>query len=140
MAAGDVLIIASNSGSNAVTTEMARQARDRGLRTIAITSLRARDVGRGPRERDGQRLHELVDVAIDNGGAVGDAAIAIEGLPTRVGADLDRRRAPPSRTRSWRRSWSGSSRRGIVPEVFTSSNVAGGDAVNERLLRAEPRR
>ena len=26
-------------------------------------------------------------------------------------------------------------RRGIVPEVFTSSNVAGGDAVNERLLR-----
>jgi uncharacterized phosphosugar-binding protein len=27
-------------------------------------------------------------------------------------------------------------RRGIVPEVFTSSNLAGGDAMNERLFRA----
>ena len=40
MAAGDVLIIASNSGSNAVITELAALARDRGVRTIAITSLR----------------------------------------------------------------------------------------------------
>ena len=40
----------------------------------------ARDLGRGHAAAAGQRLHELVDVVIDNGGVVGDAAVEIDGL------------------------------------------------------------
>jgi len=129
MAAGDVLIIASNSGGNAVITEFATLARGRGVRTIGITNLRhatspsARDAG-------GPRLHQLVDVAIDNGGVVGDAAIVIEGLPgpvgptsTVAGAAIVNALVAEAVERLLAR--------GIVPEVFLSSNVAGGDAANE---------
>ena len=130
---GDVLLIASNSGSNAVVTEMARQARERGLRTIAVTSLEHATSGKS-RLPTGSKLHELADVVIDNGGAVGDASVSVEGLAARVGptstvvgaavanalvAEVAERLA----------------RRGIQAEIFTSSNVAGGDAVNERHRR-----
>jgi len=127
---GDVLIVASNSGSNAVTTELATLARDGGVRTIAITSLR-HATSSSARVSDGPRLHELVDVAIDNGGAVGDAAVAIEGLTTQVGptstvvgaAILDALVAEVVEQLV---------ARGIAPEVYASSNVAGGDAANDR--------
>jgi len=129
MAAGDVLLIASNSGGNAVIIEFATLARGRGVRTIGITNLRhatspsARDAG-------GPRLHQLVDVAIDNGGVVGDAAIVIEGLPgpvgptsTVAGAAIVNALVAEAVERLIAR--------GIVPEVFMSSNVSGGDAANE---------
>ena len=112
---------------------MALEAKARGLRIVAITSL-THATSDAVRQRDGQRLHELADVTIDNGGAVGDAAIAIEGVPTRVaptstvvGAAIANALVAEVAERL--------ARRGIVPDVFTSSNVAGGDAVNERLLR-----
>jgi uncharacterized phosphosugar-binding protein len=134
VAAGDVLIIASNSGSNAVVTEMARQARARGLRTVAITSLEHATSDEA-RLQGQPKLHELADVVIDNGGGVGDAAIAVDGLATRVaptstvvGAAIANALVAEVAERL--------ARRGIMPEVFTSSNVAGGDAVNEHLLRA----
>jgi uncharacterized phosphosugar-binding protein len=137
VAEGDVLLVASSSGGNAVVTEMAAEARRRGLRVVAITSL-AHATSDAARSSTGPRLHDLADVTIDNGGAVGDAAIAIEGLPSRVGptstvvgaaianalvAEVAERLVL----------------RGLVPEVLTSSNVAGGDAANARLLRADRR-
>jgi len=130
---GDVLLIASNSGSNAVITEMAQEARRRGLRTIAITSIghATSDVGR---QAKAPRLHELVDVVIDNGGVVGDAAVEIEGLPMRVAptstvvvAAIANALVAEVAERLLAR--------GIEPEVFSSSNVAGGDAVNRDHLR-----
>jgi len=131
---GDVLILASNSGSNAVTTELARLAGDIGVRIIAITSLR-HATSDAARVHDGARLHELVDVAIDNGGAVGDAAVAVDGLGPRVaptstvvGAAILEALVAEVAERLVAR--------GIMPEVYASSNVAGGDAVNDRYLRA----
>ena len=130
---GDVLLIASNSGSNTVITEMARVARDRGVRTIAITSIghATSDAARQARE---PRLHELVEVVIDNGGIVGDAAVALEGLPMRVaptstvvGAAIANTLVAEVSERLLAK--------GVVPEVFASSNVAGGDAVNQAHLR-----
>lgn len=137
MAPGDVLIIASNSGGNAVITELATLARARGVRTIGITNLRhatspaARDTG-------GPRLHQLVDVVIDNGGVVGDASIEIEGLPgpvgptsTVAGAAIVNAIVAETVERLIAR--------GIVPEVFISSNVAGGDAANDARKAAAQR-
>jgi uncharacterized phosphosugar-binding protein len=135
VAAGDVLLIASNSGSNAVITEMARLARARAIRTIAITSLQ-HATSDAVSNRGEARLHDLVDVTIDNGGIVGDAAIAVDGMPTRVaptstviGAAIVNAMVAEAVERMVQR--------GFIPDVFTSSNVAGGDAVNERFLQAD---
>ncbi len=138
MAEGDVLLIASNSGSNAVITEMARLARGRGVRTVAITSLE-HATSAAAREPGNERLHELVDVAIDNGGVVGDASVDIAGMPTRVaptstvaGAAIVNALVAETVERLIAR--------GAKPEVFSSSNVAGGDAVNEGHLRTSATR
>jgi len=138
MAAGDVLLVASNSGGNVVSTELTERACAAGIKVVAITSVRhatssaARGSGR-------PRLHELADVVIDNGGEVGDAAIAIAGFERRV--------APTSTV-------IGAAilnaivaeavqllvDRGAPPDVYTSSNVEGGDAANARYLRHDASR
>jgi uncharacterized phosphosugar-binding protein len=135
MQPGDVLVIASNSGGNPVITELATLAREQGVHTIGITSVRhatSRDA-----RAHGAKLHELVDVAIDNGGTVGDAAVDVPGVPTRVGptstvvgaaivnalvAEVVERLVS----------------RGIVPLVYVSSNLEGGDAANLRHAPSRP--
>ncbi|MBX3747815.1 MAG: SIS domain-containing protein [Verrucomicrobiae bacterium] len=82
--AGDVLVIASNSGRNAVPIEMALAARHLGLSTIAITSL-AHSRAFPSRHLSGQRLFEVVDVVLDNQSVPGDAALDCPGLPRRIG-------------------------------------------------------
>jgi uncharacterized phosphosugar-binding protein len=130
--AGDVLVIASNSGSNAVNSELASAARRGGASIIAITSLR-HATSSAARATDGPRLHEVADVVIDNGGCVGDAAIEIPGLDRRVGptstvvgAAIVNAMAVEAVERLIAR--------GIVPDVYTSSNVEGGDAANAAYL------
>jgi uncharacterized phosphosugar-binding protein len=131
--AGDVLVIASNSGGNAVTSELAQRVRAEGASVIAVTSLRYATSAKA-RQADLPRLHELADVVIDNGGAVGDASVEIEGL--------DRKVAPTSTV-------VGAAilnamvaeavhllvERGTVPDVYTSSNTEGGDEANAAYLR-----
>ena len=128
IAEGDVLIAASNSGSNAVASRLAQLAREAGARVIAVTSLR-HSTSSEARPNELPRLHELADVVLDNGGAVGDAAIEIPGF--------DRRVAPTS-------TLIGAAilnavvaeavqllvERGVPVEVYTSSNTQGGDEAN----------
>jgi uncharacterized phosphosugar-binding protein len=131
--AGDALIIASNSGGNAVTTEMAVLAREAGAITIAVTSMR-HATSAAARGSDRPRLHELADVVIDNGGRVGDAAVDINGFnrpvaPTSTVAGAAILNAIVAEAVGILVG------RGRIPEVFASSNVEGGDAVNTELLR-----
>jgi len=76
--AGDVLVIFSNSGVNAVPVEAARYGRSRGVTVIAVTSdaySKAAAAGRS-------RLSELADIAIDNRTVPGDAGFeAAAGQP-----------------------------------------------------------
>ncbi|MHB9144443.1 MAG: SIS domain-containing protein [Symbiobacteriia bacterium] len=81
--AGDVIIIASNSGRNAVPIEMAMEARQRGLKVIAITS-RAHAESQPAGHASGKKLHDVADVVIDNGGVPGDAVLTVPGLPVRA--------------------------------------------------------
>ena len=82
--AGDVLVIVSNSGRNAVPIEMAESARARGVKTIALTSLQhSRSVT--SRHGSGRRLFEVADLVIDNGSVVGDAGLEVTGIPQRMG-------------------------------------------------------
>jgi uncharacterized phosphosugar-binding protein len=130
---GDVLIAASNSGSNAVTSELVRQVRDAGASVIAVTSL-THSTSAEARPTNLPRLHELAHVVIDNGGCVGDAAIDIEGFPQRVAptstvvgtAILN---AIVAETVHLLVS------RGMVPEVYSSSNTTEGDVANHRYVR-----
>jgi uncharacterized phosphosugar-binding protein len=78
---GDVVLIASNSGRNAVPVEFAAGARQAGAKVIALTSL-AHSTAVSSRAPGGQRLFELADVVIDNCGVPGDALIEVAGSRT----------------------------------------------------------
>lgn len=82
---GDVVLIASNSGRNAVPVEFAEGARKAGAKVIALTSL-AHSTAVSSRAPGGQRLFEVADVVIDNCGVPGDALIEVAGSPERTGS------------------------------------------------------
>ena len=68
----DMLFIVSNSGRNAAVVEMALKAKEEGVFSVAITSMEQSkaNVSLHP---SGQKLYQLVDVALDNGAPDGDA-------------------------------------------------------------------
>jgi uncharacterized phosphosugar-binding protein len=127
---GDVLIVASNSGSNAVTSRLIQRVQREGVAVIAVTSLR-HATSSDARANELPRPHELADVVIDNGGTVGDAAVEIEGLDqkvaptsTVVGAAIMNAMVAEAVQMLVDR--------GLSPEVYTSSNTEGGDEANAR--------
>jgi uncharacterized phosphosugar-binding protein len=85
VAEGDVVLIASNSGRNAVPVEFALGARRRGATVIALTSM-AHSTTTTSRAPGGQRLFETADVVLDHCGVPGDAMIEVAGSPERTGA------------------------------------------------------
>lgn len=129
---GDLLLIASTSGRNAVAIDMALAARERGIAVIGVTSL-AYSRGVTSRHSSGKRLLDLCDIVLDNGAPYGDAAVRVGDFPQAVGplstvlgcalvnalvvevaaAMLDR---------------------GLEPPVFMSANLDGGDEYNDRML------
>jgi uncharacterized phosphosugar-binding protein len=81
---GDVAIIVSNSGRNAVPIEMALEMRARHAKVVAITSL-AQSRLAIPRHASAKRLFELADVILDNGIPEGDALIGVPGIEWPIG-------------------------------------------------------
>ena len=73
---GDVIIISSNSGRNAVPIEMAIEAKKRGMKVIVLTSMAHTKVVTS-RHASGKKLYEFADVVIDNCGVFGDACIEV---------------------------------------------------------------
>jgi uncharacterized phosphosugar-binding protein len=80
----DVMIIFSASGLSAVPVEMARGARQRGLRVIAVTSVE-QSMADDPNPAVGSRLLDEVDLVIDLCTPHADALIEIDGLDLPVG-------------------------------------------------------
>jgi uncharacterized phosphosugar-binding protein len=79
--AGDVLIIASNSGVNAAPIEAADYGREIGATVIAITSIAySTAIANGRR-----RLADIADIVLDNGLPPGDAVIDLPGSGLKVG-------------------------------------------------------
>ncbi len=80
----DVMIVFSAGGSTAVPVEMARGARARGLRVVAVTSL-AQSPSGASEGGTGRRLADEADLVIDLCTPAADALIAIDGVDTPVG-------------------------------------------------------
>lgn len=130
--AGDVLIVASNSGRNAVPIEMALEGRARGMRTIAITNL-AHAKQWGSRHKSGKTLAEVAELTLDNCGISGDACTPVDGFDQLIGS-------PSTSTGAMIVNLiivggiENALKRGATPEVFISSN-SNGDNHNDRLLQ-----
>ena len=128
---GDVLIVVSVSGRNAVPIEMAESAKRRGLHVIALTSM-AYSSAVTSRHASGKKVYDFADVVLDNKVDVGDAVLEHEGVPQRftpasgvtstallhavVSAAIERVVAV-----------------GEEPTVFLAANVDGGAEYNARL-------
>jgi uncharacterized phosphosugar-binding protein len=79
-----MMIVFSAGGLSAVPVEMARGARQRGLRVVAVTSV-AQSMSDAPDPRVGDRLLDEADLVIDLCTPHADALIDIAGLETPVG-------------------------------------------------------
>jgi len=80
----DIMIVFSAGGVSAVPVEIARGARKRGMRVIAVTSV-AQSMSDEPDAAVGSRLLDEADLTIDLCTPHADAMCTIEGLGTPVG-------------------------------------------------------
>ena len=137
LTAGDVLIISSNSGRNAVPVLLAAEARRRGAYVIALTSMKHSSsvTGRNPL---GLRLFETADLVLDNCGVPGDAAVSFPDHsvagPTSTAVGAAMLQAMLCRVREL------SLEEGTPADFFVSSNIDGGDAINEKLIEKYEKR
>ncbi len=136
--AGDVLILASTSGRNAVVIDMALAAQAKEITVIGITAL-AYANGVTSRHPSGKKLPDLCDVVIDNGAPYGDAAVALAGFPQKVGP-LSSLTGIALVNALICEVAARLTAAGVTPPVFMSANVDGGDAHNEAQLKANAHR
>jgi uncharacterized phosphosugar-binding protein len=128
---GEVLMVISNSGINAVPVEVALEGKSRGLTVVGLTSLR-HSQGVPSRHASGKRLFEIADIVLDNCGEAGDAAVRYEGFWAAVG--------PTSLLAGAYIIHSLACRvvelflaQGLTPPIYLSANVPGGDEHNREL-------
>jgi uncharacterized phosphosugar-binding protein len=125
---GDVVIIASQSGGNGSTVEMAEIARAAGHPVIAITSL-AHSIAITSRHPSGRRLFEIADVVLDNAAPYGDGVLplpdggtvcAISSIGNAVLAQMLVAEVTQRLLAA-----------GTEPPIYLSANIAEGDAHND---------
>jgi uncharacterized phosphosugar-binding protein len=75
----DALLAISTSGCNAVTIDVALEAKRLGMAVVALTSLAHAAVSTS-RHQSGQKLHEVAVVVLDQQAPAGDSAVWIDGL------------------------------------------------------------
>ena len=130
---GDVLILVSVSGRNAVPIEMAQIAKDRGIKVIGVTSREYSEsvISRHP---SGKKMNDFADIVLDNKAPKGDAVLEAKEVPQKFN--------PVSGVTSIALLQSLIAatiedliERGIVPPIFLAANVDGGAEYNARLIK-----
>jgi uncharacterized phosphosugar-binding protein len=132
VAPGDVLLVISNSGRNAVPIEMAMLGRDKGMRVAALLNRRQSDAWPS-RHPSGKKLADVAEVVIDNGGPDGDAWLELAGMPGAIGSTSTLVGALVIQL-ILAQAVEDSLARGVAPEMYISSNTSGDDH-NDRLLQ-----
>ncbi|HUG46972.1 MAG TPA: SIS domain-containing protein [Candidatus Limnocylindria bacterium] len=137
----DVLVVFSASGLTAVPVEMARGARARGLRVIAVTSV-AQSMSAEPEPAAGRRLLDEAGLVVDLCTPAADAMVSIEGLETPVGPGSTL--AAVAIVNSIKvRVAELLTQRGAMPPVITRASVVGAErsrALFEQAYREHARR
>ena len=130
---GDLLIIHSVSGRNNVPVDMAIRAREKGVYVIAITSLEYSKASKS-RSKSGKNLYEVADLIIDNCGEIGDASVEIDGF--------EQKTAPTSTVTGaaiinaiTAQAAGLFMEKNIIPPIFISANIDGGDEKNAVLMQ-----
>ncbi|WP_392840489.1 SIS domain-containing protein [Streptomyces sp. LN500] len=130
--AGDLLVIISLSGRNALPVEMARDARALGLTVVGVTSVAYADATRS-RHSSGGFLRDHCDIVLDSKIAIGDAELTAEGIESPF--------APASTvvTSALMQAMMAAAaerlvERGIEPPLLRSGNVDGGHEWNGRVM------
>lgn len=131
VAAGDVMLIVSNSGRNNLPVELVLRAQAAGAKVIAITSVEGmkNQLSRHP---CGKKLADLADVVIDNCGVEGDSMcdIGCEGIHMGSTSSI---------TGTYISQELGMAvadlyiKDGIVPPVFCSGNIDGAEKRNKKI-------
>ncbi len=73
---GDVVYLISNSGTNGVIVELAKEFKSRGCIVVAHSNMRQSKLVK-PRHPSGKKLYEFADLIVDNCGLDGDAAFEV---------------------------------------------------------------
>lgn len=128
----DVIMIVSNSGRNTVPVEMAIEARKKGAKVIAMTSIK-HSQSVTSRHQSGKKLYELADVVLDNGAVIGDAGFRISNSDIYSGATSDAVGCFLAQALIVE-SLQLLIEAGFTPPVFKSSNVDGADQFNDEIF------
>lgn len=130
--AGDLLVIISLSGRNALPVEMAMNARALGLKVVGVTSV-AYAEGTRSRHASGGFLRDHCDIVLDSKIAIGDAELTAEGIEAPF--------APASTvvTSAVMQAVMAAAAerlvaRGVEPPLLRSGNVDGGHEWNGRVM------
>jgi uncharacterized phosphosugar-binding protein len=130
---GDILILVSVSGRNAVPVEMAKIAKERGIKVIGITSYNYTKKVES-RHPSGKKMYEFADVVLDNKVPKGDAMVEAEGFPVKF--------SPASGVTSIALLHSLTTlvierllARGVEPPITIAANVDGSGEHNDRIWK-----
>jgi uncharacterized phosphosugar-binding protein len=131
--AGDLLIVISLSGRNALPVEMARHARELGVKVIGVTSV-AYATATTSRHSSGTFLKDHCDLVLDSKIGVGDAELTHDAVPAPF--------APASTVVTsallqavMATAATDLADRGVQPPLLRSGNVDGGLDWNDHVFR-----
>ena len=129
---GDVIIIHSVSGRNAVTVDMAKAASEKGLTVIVVTNMNTAQAVTS-RHPSGKKLHDFADILIDNHGDKGDASVALNGIEQKIASTSTVVGAAVLNAVT-ARACEILLENGVKPPIFMSGNIDGGDAYNKAVI------
>lgn len=142
LSSGDLLIVVNAYGINACTIDAALLAKERGSRTIAVTSKElqaALPADHPSRHPSGLNLADIADIVIDCKVPMGDALLKVEGVTQKVGASSTFLNALCLNLLITS-AIAELAERGIDPPIWQSANSPGGDEANSRHVAGFRRR
>ncbi|MFI6675798.1 sugar isomerase domain-containing protein [Kribbella sp. NPDC050470] len=132
----DLLILVNAYGINAALIDAALTAKERGVRTIGVSSRQHAEqtaTTHPARHPTAANLHDLVDVAVDTKVPIGDAVIQVGGLAERVAAVSTFANAFTLNLMVVQ-TIERLVELGVVPPVWRSGNAPGGDEANAQFV------
>jgi len=129
---GDTIIISSNTGINVVPIEAALYAKCKGVTVVCVTSKEASS-RLEPRHPNGKKLYEVSDIIIDNHAPEGDGLVSvpINGQVTGGASTFSSLFIAQRIVLKIENHYLAD---GIIPPIYMSANIPGGDEHNARAV------